>query len=359
MPNCLSCHASYLENKLIIGLGNTLLDFSSDQSINLQFLNKLILSRHDSSSLAYKDFKIYKQALEVIAPLSKTNTQGVNPADKYALILASHRNNESLEWQSKASVDIDKSVIPTDVPAWWLLKKKNAMFYTGVGRGDFSRLMMASSLLSLNDSSDAHQIDSEFANMYAFIMSIDPPKYSKTIDQTAAKNGKIIFEKNCQQCHGTYGNNPTYPNLLIPLETIKTDPELIKANFSNSSMVDWYNKSWFARPPFASQLVVQKGYIAPPLDGIWATAPYLHNGSVPTLEDLLNSSQRPPIWKRNFNIEEYDARKVGWKYHTPASKTDTQTYDTSQKGYGNQGHYFGDGLSLSQRSDLIEYLKSL
>jgi hypothetical protein len=86
---------------------------------------------------------------------------------------------------------------------------------------------------------------------------------------------------------------------------------------------------------------------------------YLHNGSVPTLEDLLNSSQRPKIWKRTFSFNDYDNKKVGWNYVTLISKTDTKTYDTSIKGYGNQGHIYGDKLTVSERASLIEYLKTL
>jgi hypothetical protein len=59
------------------------------------------------------------------------------------------------------------------------------------------------------------------------------------------------------------------------------------------------------------------GYIAPPLDGIWATAPYLHNGSVPDLATLLKSSSRPTYWLRSFDDGDYDLTNVGWKCTTP------------------------------------------
>ncbi|MCB0577028.1 MAG: hypothetical protein KDC61_20890, partial [Saprospiraceae bacterium] len=109
------------------------------------------------------------------------------------------------------------------------------------------------------------------------------------------------------------------------------------------------------------QLLPNSGYVAPPLDGIWATAPYLHNGSVPTLEDLLNSPQRPAYWKRTFdNTEaEYDKVKVGWKYSVETSQADADTYNTTLAGYRNQGHTFGDVLGADDRKALIEYLKTL
>ena len=52
-------------------------------------------------------------------------------------------------------------------------------------------------------------------------------------------------------------------------------------------------------------------------------------------------------------------KKIGWNYVTLTTKSDTKTYDTSIKGYGNQGHIYGDKLSVSERTNLIEYLKTL
>ncbi|MEL6719462.1 MAG: hypothetical protein AAFP82_12160, partial [Bacteroidota bacterium] len=101
------------------------------------------------------------------------------------------------------------------------------------------------------------------------------------------------------------------------------------------------------------------GYIAPPLDGIWATAPYLHNGSVPTIDALLNSKTRPTYWKRNIENYEFDETKVGWKYEEKNDGIGKMTYDTSIPGYGNMGHYFGDKLSTEERNAVLEYLKTL
>jgi hypothetical protein len=145
-----------------------------------------------------------------------------------------------------------------------------------------------------------------------------------------SKHPDTIFELTCAKCHGTYGSSPTYPNLLLDLPTIGTDAALSNGYFTHAEFNTWYNGSWFNKGPYAGNLTPNHGYIAPPLDGIWATAPYLHNGSVPTLEDLLNSPQRPKYWSRTFdNTADYDNTKIGWKYTVQASKIDTKTYDTS------------------------------
>jgi cytochrome c5 len=356
--NCLSCHSGNINNEFVVGLGNTEFDFTVNQTNNLNLADLVIKNSYGINSPEYQAFAPYNRGFQALGPLSITETKGVNPADKYAAILAAHRNPTDLTWRENDPFGIPKEVIPTDVPAWWLLKKKNVMFFTGIGTGDFARIMMASSLVSLKDSSQARTIDRQFPDILAFIKSLPSPKYKGTIDPTKTQAGKLVYQENCARCHGS-NDKDDYPNLLVDVSSIGTDPTLVSTNFGYPAFIEWYNTSWFAKGANAAKLTLQNGYIAPPLDGVWATAPYLHNGSVPTLEDLLSSSQRPKIWKRTFKSDDYDSQKVGWRYSTPATKIDTQTYDTSIKGYNNQGHIYGDKLSVSERANLIEYLKTL
>jgi cytochrome c peroxidase len=107
------------------------------------------------------------------------------------------------------------------------------------------------------------------------------------------------------------------------------------------------------------------GYVAPPLDGIWASAPYFHNGSVPTLWHLLHSDQRPVVWKRTE--DGYDQNKVGLEIETfdkiPANvKANTHRrryFDTKLPGKSAAGHTFPNVLDEDQKRDLLEYLKTL
>ncbi len=141
---------------------------------------------------------------------------------------------------------------------------------------------------------------------------------------------------------------------------IGTDPA--RAEGISDKMVAHYNTTWFAEHYKGDEEMT--GYQAPPLDGIWATAPYLHNGSVPTLYQLLKSSERPAKFLRpaSTGFENYDTAKVGWKAE-PADKDSKvepkRIFDSSRWGLGNKGHTFGDKLGEDQRMDLIEYLKTL
>ena len=175
----------------------------------------------------------------------------------------------------------------------------------------------------------------------------------------------MLFEAHCASCHGTYGEDAAYPNLVLSLDAVGTDPAyaLDAVNYEDR-FIRWVNQSFFGE---LSKLAPAPGYIAPPLDGIWATAPYLHNGSVPTLEALLNSPDRPKFWLHPGASPEYDPAVLGWRVSelnygkANAANADERKhlYDTTLTGYGNGGHTFGDALSRAERSAVMEYLKTL
>ena len=358
-PNCLQCHAQVFDNKLIIGLGNTTIDFTGGQKLDPKnaALAEKILSRTDPKK--YEAAEPFLKVVKAISAGLYTEVRGVNAADRLAALLVAHRNPDTFRWNDTSSMEIPAQVIPTDVPAWWLLKKKHAMFYNGFGRGDFGRFLMASNLLTVNDSSESREVDSRISDILAYIYSLTPPKYPLAVDKALAKTGNALFIRNCSKCHGNYGNDGDYPNLLIPESSIQTDSFLFRSNYQNPQFINWFNHSWFAAGDHPARLEPFDGYIAPPLDGIWATAPYLHNGSVPGLEGVLNSQLRPKYWSRDFENPDYDVEKMGWKYTEEKGPAGKAVYNTTIPGYGNYGHYYGDQLSDKERKAILEYLKTL
>ncbi len=363
-PNCLQCHGAMLNDEFVMGLGNHSADFTVDRSLNSPLLNAAIASLYGGqTSPEWAAYDQFRKGIEVIGPRTITETRGSNPADKILQTLVAHRDKQTLEWIDEPQVTLNNEVIPTDVPAWWLLKKKNAMFYHAVTRMDYCKSLMAASLLTITDGDKAIEVDSKMPDVLAYIYSLEAPEYPFAIDTDLAAEGKRLFDDNCASCHGNYGSNPSYPNLLVSLSTIGTDRALSDHYTSSSEIndyfMDFFNNGWFGTDDNAILVLAEGGYVAQPLDGIWATAPYFHNGSVPTLEDVLNSPGRPTYWSRNFSSTEYDQVKVGWDVTVETSKVNRNTYDTSLMGYGNQGHTFGDSLSESERQALIEYLKTL
>ena len=130
---------------------------------------------------------------------------------------------------------------------------------------------------------------------------------------------------------------------------------------------DYYAKSWFNED---YPIHETDGYQAPPLDGIWATAPYFHNGSAPTVYHVLNSKARPKIFTRSYrtDLDAYDSRQTRLESEVLTEKPDPKKlspieyrkiYDTTPVGRGNGGHTFGDELSEDERMAVIEYLKTL
>lgn len=356
-PTCLTCHAEKINGQIIIGLGNNTADHTqpapfraSDMAVQIRFGKK---------SPEWEAYLPLSRGHQAVSPYIQTAVRGVNPADKIFAALAAHRKADDLAWLAEPQFQVPKDVVPTDVPAWWLLKKKNALYYNALGRGDFARLAAASGMLTMTDSAEARRTDERMVDLIAWIRTLEPPAYPFPTDADLAAQGRLVFEKNCSKCHGTYGKTPTYPNRVVKLATIGTDPLLAQSYQVYPEYHTWYNASWYAQGPHKAELLPTDGYIAPPLDGVWATAPYLHNGSVPTLDDLLNSPQRPIYWKRSFDNRDYDPDKLGWRYVAETSKTDRETYDTTLPGYGNGGHTFGDKLSAPERRAVLEYLKGL
>lgn len=360
--NCLTCHGTVLFGELFIGLGNEFMDFTQDTSALVERAGALVANEAESLSWEH-----YADRIAAISPYTKMHTVGVNPANNLTFALIAHRDPESNAWSEKpllALPPVDPP--PVSVPPWWRMQKKPAMFNLGEGRGDHARLMMAASMLCTDDEAALLKIDEYAPDLLAFIKSIEPPIWPFPINQSLADSGRLVFENTCSSCHGTYGDTPEYPARLVPLEVVQTDSMLVDfARTDGLPYIDWFNRSFYGRLSIAAP---GPGYVAPPLDGIWATAPFLHNGSVPTLRAVLDRQIRPLIWRHKTpnadQRDSYDQSDIGWNFETVEmsqikTRKPTDVYDTRLPGYSNSGHPFGDHLKESQRTAVLEYLKTL
>jgi hypothetical protein len=107
-----------------------------------------------------------------------------------------------------------------------------------------------------------------------------------------------------------------------------------------------------------THFVKQNGYVNVPLEGLWLRGPYLHNGSVPTLADLLaEPAQRPKMFFRGYDL--LDTDKVGFVSQGPDAERIGFRYDTSVAGNSNGGHLWGTTLAADDKRAMIEYLKTL
>lgn len=360
--NCFGCHSSFINGKFIAGLGNVNSDFINQGNVKFfkrlhQFVN-FKYGKNSGESKAY--LPLYRGA-ESVLPYLDAPFIGVNLAFRLEEAAVSYRNPADLSWANGEQLfEVPATTYGSDVPPLWNVKKKNALYYNGMGRGDFTKLLMQVMVVAIEDSTEARGIHDEFNNVLAWLNNLEPPTYPDTIDTDLAATGELLYETKCGKCHGTHGAEEKYPNLLVGTEVVKTDSYYAKYSYDNIAFTDWLNKSWIMNSEPKAWAQPEMGYIAPPLDGVWATAPYLHNGSVPDLETLLNSPARPTYWQRSKKTDEnYDLEKVGLKYKKVDKPKNKWVYDTTLDGYGNYGHTYGDVLNSADRKALIEYLKTL
>ena len=292
--NCLSCHAGYFDETLVVGLGAESRDFTDDLAFYAQAVGGFPMTEAERA-----EWEKWRDRVVAVAPYSRPHTVGVNPADNLTGAIFAHLDPQTLEWSDEPMLEPpEEYVVPTSPPPWWWMKKKNAMFYVASGRGDHTRFMMLASSLCTDGVAQAQAINERFDDVRAFIASLEPPAWPfAPPDPALVQTGKQVFEESCSRCHGTYGLAGLYPNLVVAIDEVGTDPEAVHGLTTGAErFLRWFEESWYAQ---GATLAPAPGYIAPPLDGVWATAPYLHNGSVPTIEALLDSPTRPTYWTRS------------------------------------------------------------
>ena len=171
-----------------------------------------------------------------------------------------------------------------DTPPWWHLKRKRTMYYDGRTDVRSVRTNMQF-LLGEKSLADLKALEPAFRDVQAFLRSIEPPKYPFPIDAGKAERGRVVFRSQLRPMPRHLRAGRT----AIPTRSFRSKrsaPTLRGSMGSPTGLVAHYNSTWLgAEYPVETKRV---GYQAPPLDGIWATAPYLHNGSVPTLHALLD-----------------------------------------------------------------------
>lgn len=344
--NCHTCHSGKVAGRLIPGVPNT--HYAMQTLLEESRTIKPKLGKKLSS----------KEIASFFFPLG--GSVGTTNSVIFGVALATFRDAEMNV--------VSNQPMPTllhhdmDTPAWWHVKKKKRLYIDGFAEKDH-RILMSFALIRSNDSKKFRSFENDFRDIYAYLESFEPPVYPFAIDGQLALRGEGVFNDHCAQCHGQYGENETYPNRMVPIEEIATDPVRLKA--LPVSYRERLKKSWLGQYGQLETITDPKGYIAPPLDGIWATAPYFHNGSVPTLWHVMHPEQRPVIWQRTK--DGYDQQKVGLEIKTfekiPSeikNPGDKRTYFNTKKfGKKRTGHNYPNDLNESEKQAVIEYLKSL
>jgi len=187
-----------------------------------------------------------------------------------------------------------------------------------------------------------------------YLRAKQPPPWPFPVDAALAGEGGLVWQRECATCHAPGG---AYSGRVTPIEEIGTDRE--RFDTWTQADADKTNAKALELGVVRKAMVKDVGYANQPLDGIWLRAPYLHNGSVPSLTALLDPpAERPRTFWRGCDI--YDPAAVGFR-STPADDDCPGLFllDTTLRGEGNGGHLYGTDLPAAEKAALIEYLKTL
>jgi mono/diheme cytochrome c family protein len=344
--NCLACHQGKVAGKMYPGVPNS-----------LYALETLTEEVHETKERLHKRATRMETGM-MLVPLGTTN--GTTNAVMFGVVLLAFRDAD-LNWKGGFPPLLKNH--DHDAPAWWNFHRRRSLYSDGFAAKSH-RAIMQFLLDRENGAKKFREWEDDFKDIYAWLDSLQPPKYPFAIDAALAEHGHALFDENCARCHGKAGRDSRFPNKIVPVETVGTDPVRLGALTIEQRTL--YSKSWFGqygKEPFVAD---PGGYVAPPLDGIWASAPYFHNGSVPTLWHVLHPDQRPKIWRRSE--DGYDQQKVGLEFQKfdtlPAAafqsrKERRRYFDTTPEGKSAAGHRFQDKLNEDDKNALLEYLKTI
>ncbi|MBB3233105.1 hypothetical protein [Halomonas stenophila] len=276
--------------------------------------------------------------------------------------------NQFAYYYQERDAPVEEIYGTVDFPSIWEQAKRDGLWLHWDGNNNSVRERNFSAAIGAGTAPPDMDVDSLF-RLEDWLDELEPPAYPFAIDEQAARRGRPIYEQYCFSCHDFKGE---HVGGVVPLEQIGTDRHR-KDSYTEvlrQAQRD-YTKGYFWQ---FSHFRVTDGYANHPLDGLWARAPYLHNGSVPSLWDLLTPRDRPEIFTIGNDV--YDPQRMGFAHQElKGSREDGYVYpdgrpytgsafvlDTRLPGNGNEGHSgpaYGTELSDQEKRDLIEYLKWL
>jgi endo-cleaving rubber dioxygenase len=315
-------------------------------------------------------------------------SRGTNNASDVNIFFLANQNSGLRLDQYTLGMLLSGSTASGDTPSWWNMGSRPLKFQDGYFAGDSSRVDLI--FYTPTDGVVGGQAGEDWVRDHAqhadkWIMSLKSPPYPLEVDTALAEQGAVLFHSknlwaeglnnpvpqpeggngSCASCHGAYSpryvNDPAYladPSMegvasnIAPHEVIRTDRR--RADTNNEAVNQYGSTSFLGYPETVgtendcgpqnrAEIRGDRplGYLAPPLYGVWASAPYLHNGSVPDVWTLLKPEERPELWRRvstpkpegapaeivmGYDVSmarAYDAEKLGWKYEVMACGTGT------------------------------------
>lgn len=417
--NCFLCHAGVVHGQVVAGLGNNrTIPRQPPRGLAKTLMMASVSAKLTSAATRTEFLQLMNGAMAGTLQYPETTVRGDHfGAFEVWSLGARLADPERTGLQiGSERTELVKLVESTKLPPinpmpWWVMKyKKRNYWYADAGPHSASSFAVNFTVAHTGvNENHAAQVAST-AKALAFARETVSPVFPAALNAELVQQGADLFHgrtrpasrqgfRACKNCHGSYTRKESKTDLSIPgswrvsynfsdkLRNVKTDSsynDVLQKFRPISRHINRLNTYYEEQgtPEFKAQSNVphKAGYVAPPLVGVWATAPYFHNGSVPTVSAVLNSKERPEIWTWNFgDPRAYDLDRVGLDYRTvtheeyqisasSAADSDDRSktaidhkaiYNTSGYGRANTGHTFGDSLSIDERQAVIEFLKSL
>jgi mono/diheme cytochrome c family protein len=260
---------------------------------------------------------------------------------------------------------IDSTIGNSDmVPLWNLAAHRGYSLHWDGLNTNLQEVVLSS---AIGDGTEVKWVDRDYAKwnntkpeemsslrrIQNYISTLQAPKYPFAVDQARATAGATVYAAHCASCHAIGGART---GSIIPVAEVGTDRHRLDMWTPASAAA--YNAYGNGHPWKFSSFRSTNGYVSVPLEGLWLRAPYLHNGSVPTLAALFEPVERRPtrFW-RGYTV--FDPEAVGFVSTGPLAERGGTVYDVSLPGNSNAGHTYGTELPPDEKRALIEYLKSL
>lgn len=363
-PNCALCHTgSYIHptnKKRTVILGAPahefdleafqwfLYDCANDPRFNADTLMKAIEKEID---LGWSEAAFYRY---VIIPFAKTSLK--KQGKEYAWQKSRPKQGRGrTDTFNPTKINVfkfpdDGTIGTVDLPQVWNQKPREGLWLHWDGNNNALKERNYAAAMAVGATQES-VITVNFKRVTDYLLTLQPAPFPGSIDQALSAKGKTLYSTHCASCHD-FGEEKT--GTVTLLEEIKTDPHRLDS--FTTMLVEKFHT--FKKPPFDFESYRKTyGYTNTPLDGVWARAPYLHNGSVPTLWDLLQiPSKRPTSFYKGYNV--YDEEHMGWISSGPEAEKIGFKLVTTEDGNGNQGHLYGTTLSDEDKKSLIEYLKT-